>query len=549
MLNVACLFIAVSGTVFPAQPLPPKPRLVVVFSIDQCRADYISRFAVDYLPANKGSTIGGFNYLASKGAYFTDSHFRHIPTYTGPGHAVILTGSIPALTGIADNDWFDRSTGKIVYCVDDPQTETVGGTSGPMSPRNLKVTTVGDELKMATAGKAKVVGISFKDRAAILMAGHAADTVIWFDGGAGKWVTSAFYAPNKKLPVWVDAVNSLNRPDASETKVWTPMLPDAAYADTRPAPFVKGPPTSPVFSHKIAGSTKKATYGNFTASGFGQEFVFETVQRAVEAEGLGQDEVPDILCVNLATNDYIGHAYGPNSPEVKDISVRTDRLLSGLFNFLRKQVPGGMASVAVVVTADHGVVPIPEEASGVYRILQNVRGSTSAVEKAVNETLSKRFGEGKWVLNCSLPQLYLDRALVAAKGLTMAQAEEVAAEAARTAPGVYWAFPGEDILHGALPTWPWTAYVTNGYHPKISGDVMVFEDPGVLFSGGTGTSHGSPWAYDTHVPILVSGPGIRPGVYSDSVSQSDIAPTLCQLLRIEQPSGCVGKPLVKALGN
>lgn len=520
-----------------------RPRLVVVISIDQFRADYVTRFEKDYLPAKKGSTVGGFNFLVTQGAHFADAHYDHVPTVTGVGHGVITTGSIPALNGIADNEWFDRATRKPVYCVDDPSVKTVGGTANPMSPKNQRVTTVGDELKMATAGKAKVVGIALKDRASILLAGHAADTVIWFDSGAGGWVTSTFYAPSGKLPAWVEAMNGEKIPESSFTKTWAPILSDSAYQLTRPAPFVKGGPTSPVFSHPIAGSTRSASMGNFTRSGFAQEYVFETVKRALDAEGLGQDDVPDMLCINLATNDYVGHAYGPNSPEVMDISVRTDRLLSDLFNTLDKKVKGGLKSTAIVVTADHGVAPIPEESKDTYRVGHAIRGSSAKLRDAINAAMSAKVGEGKWVLYCEPPQLYLDRELLASKGIDLAEAQRLAAGAARSYEGIVEAFAGEDILRGALPAWPWTQHVANGYSRTLSGDVMIFETPGALFAGGTGTSHGSPWVYDAHVPILAFGTGSRAGLRRERVSVCDIAPTLSMILGIEHPSGSVGRIL------
>lgn len=521
--------------------LPPRPRLVVVLSVDQFRQDYVARFAEHYLPAKRGSTVGGLNWLSETGADFIDAHFQHAQTFTGPGHSIIMTGSVPALTGIVDNDWFDRTKGKVMYCVDDESVKTVGGNSGPMSPANLKVSTVGDELKMATGGKAKVVGVAFKDRGAILMAGHAADTCIWFDGGNGDWVTSTFYAPGGKLPDWVTAINAENIPDKAADKTWTPLLPDEAYALTKPAPFVKGEPTKPVFSHKIGGSNAAGTYRNFTASGFGQDYVLDTAYRAIEAEGLGQDEVPDVLCINLATNDYVGHTFGPNSPEAMDISIRTDRALSTFFNAIDKKV--GLSRTVVVLTADHGVAPIPEEAGRTYRNGSIGRRSSGAIRDAVSKALAAKFGEGAWVQHVGLPHIYLNRALAASRNLSMAEVELTAAEAVRSVEGIYWAFTGQDIMAGRLPAWGWVHRVTNGFYPPLCGDVMAYEAPGNLFAGGTGTSHGSPWAYDTHVPILIQGAGVRAGKYSQQVSVSDIAPTLSRLLRIEQPNGNVGRVL------
>jgi predicted AlkP superfamily pyrophosphatase or phosphodiesterase len=513
-----------------------RPRLVVVVSIDQFRGDYVSRFADAYLQAKQGSRVGGFRFLSELGANYLDCHYDHVPTETGPGHSVIMTGSTPALTGIAGNAWYDRAnpdkSKRRVYCVTDPQSQTVGGKSGPMSPRNLRVSTIGDELKMATNGKAKVVGIAIKDRAAILMAGHAADTVVWYEDDAKGWVTSTFYAPDKRLPSWVAALNAEKLPERLEAQNWTPLKPDSVYWAARPAPFVKGGPTKPVFSHPVK--------GRFASSAQGQEFVLLTVKRALHAEGLGRDDVPDVLVVNLSTNDYVGHEFGPNSPEVMDISIRTDRLLSDLFNTLNKEVPGGLSSVVIAVTADHGVVAIPEESRDLYRMSGIRRGMAGGVAAKVDDALTKAYGDGDWVAAFEEPNLYIDRELLASRNGRLRDAQELAADAAASAPGVYAAFSADAMLRGSLPSWPWVRKAVNGFHPLRSGDVLVFSDPGSYWGGGTGTGHGSPWPYDTHVPMLLHGPGIRPGRFAEQVSVSDLAPTLSVLLRIGRLRSALG---------
>jgi arylsulfatase A-like enzyme len=520
------------------------PKLVLMISIDQFRNDYVDRFAPYYLPGRSGGRLGGFRYLAETGANFRDAHHNHIPTATGPGHATLMTGSEPNLNGIVGNEWFDRTLaegkGKAVYCVEDPNVVTVGGTSGPMSPRNLKVTTVGDELKMATNGRSRVVGIAFKDRASILMAGHAADTVIWFDGGTGNWVTSSWYAPNKQLPTWVDRLNREGRVQKLVGKVWEPLLPAPAYANARKAPAEKPSAGVQPFSHPLGATADRNFYGAFTNSSYGNEYVFETVERALDEERLGQRDVPDVLVVNLSTNDYIGHRYGPNSPEVMDISIRTDRLLSNLFNSLQRRI--GMDNVAVVVTADHGVLPIVEEARETYRV--DAMRVTTNVGRTVEQALDRTLGDGDWVLGNVLYEqnFYLNRATVAAKGLKIEDVERAAAAVASEVPGVYHAFTRTQVMNNGLPRWAWTELLNNGYHPKLSGDLLVIEAPG-NYVYPLGTGHGSPWAYDSHVPILVRARGIKPGSYTQRVTTADIAPTLSHLLGIEYPTGNVGKVL------
>ncbi|HSI72393.1 MAG TPA: alkaline phosphatase family protein [Fimbriimonas sp.] len=519
-----------------------RPRLVVVISIDQFRADYLERFAPHYLPARSAGTVGGFNYLKHQGANFTDAHYDQVPTATGPGHATILTGSIPALHGIVGNDWYDRKTGKGVYCVEDASSTTVGGPSKPMSPRNLLVTTVGDELKMATNGKAKVVSVAFKDRASILLAGHAPDAAIWFDTLNGDWVTSSFYA--NSLPAWVKQINDLNVPDAGLNQTWKPLLPGGAYALTRRAPFESQTPSNPVFAHSLNGDNPKSKYGNWTTSPQGQQYVFDTVKAAIKAESLGKDEISDLLTINLSTNDYVGHAYGPNSPEVMDISVATDRMLSDLFTALEKSI--GLSNILIAVTADHGVVPIPEEAQKIYR-LPALRLDRALVIDSINESLEASYGKGQWVLSFGAPHLYLNRALASSVKADFSEVARTAADAAMSVPGIASAFTSEQIREGRLPSWPWAKLVANGFFQGRAGDVYVLESPGTYFGGGTGTGHGSAWAYDTHVPILLSGFGVKAGVYSERVSVTDLAPTLTKLLGIEQPNGNVGRVLTPAM--
>lgn len=524
-----------------------KPRLVLVISIDQFRADYLERFAPWYLPAGTSSQPGGFQYLTKGGAYYVDAHHAHIPTATGPGHAAILSGSVPALNGIIGNNWFDRASGKEMYCVDDPSVKTVGGTSKPMSPRNLKTTTVGDELKMATNSAAKVVGVAFKDRAAILMAGHAADTVIWF-GGDGNMVTSTFYAPSGNLPGWVSAFNGQGLSAKDAGKTWKPLLADNEYRFTRTVPFAKEKNPKPVFQHDLGKTADKAFYGGWTASPYGQEFIFKAVEAAVVGEKLGQDDVPDVLAVNLSTNDYIGHAYGPNSPEVMDISVRTDRLLSGLFRFLAKTVPGGLDAVEIVITADHGVLPIVEEMNNPYRI-GTQRVNESSVGKAIDAALGAKYGEGKYYTYGDEDNVYLDHALLESKKIDLAEAQREAAKAVAGVSGIYDAYATADVRAGMLPVTPWAKQIYLSYNPKFSGDVFVLLAAGNYFGGGTGTGHGSAWQYDSHVPILMRGPGVKKGVFTRRVVVPDLAPTLSVLLGVEPPSGNVGNVLGEAVGS
>ena len=548
-VGMMAALLAISAVVQAAAP----PRLVVFLSIDQCRADYLTRFVEHYLPAGTVERPGGLAFLMQGGAHYRDAHFAHVPTATGPGHATLLTGSAPVLHGVVANSWLDRERGEVQYCVYDPEVRPVGGGDTPGSPRSLLVTTLGDEMKMATAGRSRVVGIAFKDRVAILMAGHAANTVIWLDDTTGNWVSSSFYFPGGELPEWVSRLNAENLPRRYLGRTWEPSMPAGAYRASRSAPG-HDPGGDLPFAHPLAGGGRPVQefFSSLSESGFGNDLVFTAMKRAVVSERLGQDEWPDLLAVNLSTNDYIGHTYGPNSPETLDITVRTDRLLADFLGFLAATIPGGLEQVLVVVTADHGVLPFPEEMKAVYRAPAG-RVNPGTLAHFVQSQLTATLGEGMWLEPATLgrsvgPYLYLNQETIAAKGISPGHVERLAAAAAAGFPGVHTAFTRGQILEGRLPPWEWVSRVVNGFHPRRSGDVLIIQDPGWAWTTSTtSTNHNAPWAYDTHVPLLLWGPGIQGGCFHRRVTTMDIAPTLSQVLGIGYPSGSLGSPLYEAL--
>lgn len=540
--------------------VPAKPRLVVLISIDQFRADYQTRFVDLFLPPVTKDGPGGFRYLMERGAYHTDAHHDHFPLYTGPGHSIHFTGSTPYKSGIVSNDWFDRDWNGKRYCVQDPKSLLVG-TRDPkpadgVSPVTLRVTTVGDELKMATGGQAKVWGLSFKDRAAVLMAGHLADGVLWYDDKTGAWISSQYYRKDGTLPQWVVDWNAQKKIDPFFGKAWTLSVPPAALKRLwTPGnghvsnPYGLGTSFGPN-GHKIDGGLPApgpAFYKAFTTTPFGNEYVLETARELIRREGLGRDAIPDILAINLSSNDYIGHAYGPDSAEVLDVTVQTDRQLSRFFQFLARAVPGGLANVTIVVTADHGVSPIAAETheagipAGTY--------GDQTLEDKVEEALEKELGAGKWTKKLVEVNYYLDLDALKAKNVPAARAEEIAAAALRAQPGIYAAYTRTQILEGRMLDNDVAQRVSRSFHPKVSGDVVIVPEPYWMpgySTPPTGTTHGSPYAYDTSVPMLFAGFGIKPGRYTQRVSTLDTAPTLSDILGILQPSGCEGKILTHA---
>jgi predicted AlkP superfamily pyrophosphatase or phosphodiesterase len=553
----------------------PRPRLTVVVSIDQFRADYLTRYGDLFLPAQQGGRPGGFQYLMKNGAYFANARYEHYPLYTGPGHAVILSGSAPYKNGIVGNDWWNVRAKQQVYCVDDARWKVVGAAEGskakPMGPLNMRSSTVGDELKLATAGRAKVVTLSLKDRAAILLGGHAQDASVWFDETGGRWISSTAYCKDGKLPAWAEQVNADRIPDKSFGKAWQPSLPPDVVASRTIQPRLADSETGPSgignrFPHNVAAGN----YKGFTLTPAANGYVLETAKRSIAAEKLGQDDVPDLLAINLATNDYVGHAFGPYSPEALDITVQTDRLLADFLGYLDKNVPGGLKNVVVVLTADHGVSPIPEDAAGAPFGLDAGRFDTGAVTKTVADALTARYGQpegGSWFSQSEDGKrsgafvegyVYLEPAAVAkviadGKAKGRREIESVACEAVNAAniPGVYGAFGRTQILEGGVADNDLMKHLSKAVHPQLSGDVLVVSEQMYLAGSsgvGYGTSHGTAYAYDTHVPVIVCGPGLlKPGVYLDRAAPSDIAPTLSLLLGVELPSGCDGQPLLSAL--
>jgi predicted AlkP superfamily pyrophosphatase or phosphodiesterase len=567
----SCVLALVFVPLAAAQPSAPhnRPRLVVTLVVDQLRKDYLERFGDLFLPPGKGTSRGrtpsgypapgGFRYLMERGAQFPSARYRHFPLFTGPGHAVVLTGGYPYKTGIISNDWFSRATGKPVYCVEDPNVEVVGGgpasKTKPMSPANLRSTTVGDELKMATGGAAKVVSLSLKDRAAILLGGRLTDASIWFDDTSGNWVSSTFYCKNGRLPAWAEGVNGKQIPASYFGKEWTSALSSDALSRTwtvRTDPPLTIPyRLGAAFPHRVDGGlTAPGTnyFKAFALTPWANAYVFETAREAVLAEKLGQDEIPDMLAINFSSNDYTGHAFGPNSPEVIDITIQTDRQLAEFFRFLDRTVPGGLSNVTIALTADHGVAPLPEtmRAMGFHagRVLE------PKIKETAEKALDARFGAQEWVLEFAEQYLYLnDNAIRAAKADPEAVQKEAARAIARME-GIYAAHPRAQIEEGRLGNTDLASRLYKSFYPKLAGDVLVVTEQ-LWFTEESpqkhNTTHGSPYAYDTEVPLLFAGWGIRPGTYRQEACPGDIAPTLCQILGINQPSACDGLPLGAAL--
>lgn len=514
-------------------------RLVVGIVIDQFRYDFLTRFESQYVE-------GGLKRFLTRGANFTDNNYLHTPTYTAPGHATFMSGTTPALNGIIGNDWYDRETSKVTTSVADSSVQLLGGREegGGASPHRLIGSTLGDELKLTTGGRARVIGISYKDRSAILPVGKRPDGAYWFDGTTGNFVSSTYYFD--KLPAWVTRFNQERHTDRYFDRVWERLLPEAAYGLSAPddAPYEESPEKRR-FPHSLrAGDEKPGPkfYGRFQGSPFANDHLVDLARAAIENEQLGADDVPDLLTISFSANDAVGHTFGPFSQEVHDITLRTDRNLADLFAYLDRKI--GLDHVLFALTADHGVAPVPEMVSAVgYGGRVNATAMNDAVEKA----LDSRFGEEKWILSTSNGNVYFDEKAIERRKATAAEVEELAAQVVIKTRGIAACFTRTRIIAGQLPDTYIARSVVLGFHPQRNGNLVVVTEPFYLYGKGPGTSHGTPYSYDTHVPLLLLGPGVRPGWYHQPSSPADIAPTLATLLKISFPSNRTGRVLAEAL--
>lgn len=551
-----------------------RPRLVVVVSIDQFRADYLTRLADLF-------GTGGFRRLTGGGAWFINAHHEHYPLTTAPGHAVLLTGAAPYKTGIIANDWWDPVARRMVHAVEEPRSKVIGAAetsrAEPQGPKNLRSTTVGDELKLATAGHSKGVSIALKDRAAILMGGHAADVCIWFDAADGRWISGSAYCRQGELPAWVAALNAEHLPSKSLGTQWACTLSEQTLKERTMTPRLASRHLpqgfNASFPHAVGKEDTAAHYDAFAHTPDANAFVFETAERAVVQEHLGQrgGGVSDLLTINLSTNDYIGHLFGPYSAEAIDLMVRTDGQLASFITFLDEKV--GAGKVLFVLTGDHGVSPIPEDAGAPEIGVNAVRIRPKEVVKLIADALTARFGApagGDWF---SLPEdprksgggSFVDgavsfsreavEALIASgKAASRRDMEQVACDAVNGSgmPGIYGCFGKRQVLEGRVADNDLRHHLALGVHPQLSPDLIVLQDQLCLNGdGGTNvTTHNTPYAYDTHVPVIVYQPGvIKQGVFAQRVSTMDIAPTISLLVGTELPSGCDGRPLLPALSR
>jgi len=523
-----------------------RPRLIVVISVDQLCQDYLIRFGDNF------ADDGFFRRVEQEGAAFAQCHHRHAFTVTGPGHAVQLTGAYPNQHGIVGNSWFERLTGKDVYCCDDPSVQLIGLPDAKgVSPRKLLVETTGDIMKLASGKRSKVFGVAIKDRVAMLMAGHNADAAFWLEDKENAWTTSTYY--RQDLPGYLRVFNAPLPTERLRAQTWELLLPKEKYHNTGPDKNSwENPPKgfTSEFPHVLPGK-EKLTPQDFAElalrSPFGNEVTLEGARAIIAGENLGKDGVTDLLCINLSANDFVGHDFGPHSLEVEDMTYRTDRQLGDFLRFLDEHIGSGKWTLAL--TADHGVAPVVEYAQQ-FRLpaKRSPLGKTDEVKAKLEARLRDRLSTGSaekpLVQKVEDYQVFLqqDHPLLACDGFFTAQT--IVRDWLLEQPYVVAAFTREDLIRpgsGKL-----FQQVQRTFHPQRSGDVLFVLAPYTV-PGAKGTTHGSPWHYDTHVPLLLIGCGIRAGRFVQEVSPAAIASTVAELAGVDYPSANAESPLRDAL--
>lgn len=509
-----------------------RPKLVVGLVVDQMRWDYLYRYYDRYAPG------GGFKRLLNKGFSCENTLINYVPTITACGHTSLYTGSVPAIHGIVGNEWHDNSTGRDMYCTDDSTVQGVGTTeaAGRMSPENMRVTTICDELRLATDFRSKVIGVAIKDRGGILPAGHAANAAYWYEAASGNWISSTYYMKN--LPQWVTEFNAKKYPDQYLRKGWQTLYPIDTYtqstADTRPyesKPFGNELTRFPYDLSSFAG--KK--YGALSSTPFGNTLTREMAMAAIKGEGLGKDSITDLLAISFSSTDYVGHAFGPNSIEAEDTYLRLDQDLGTLLDYLDAQV--GKGQYLVFLSADHGAAH-----SGGFSVENKLPGggfAYGAMQKSLDSALRVRFGNHQLIAASENYQLYFNHRLMDSLKIDQATLAEAVSKFLYRYPEVDRVLATGNVRQVTIPD-KLSQMVVNGYHPARSGDIQIMLKSGYMSGSGIGTTHGSWNPYDAHIPLLWYGWKIKPGKMNRETHIIDMAPTLAAMLHIQMPSGNIG---------
>jgi predicted AlkP superfamily pyrophosphatase or phosphodiesterase len=513
-----------------------KPKLVIGIVVDQMRYDYLTRFEPKF-------GEGGFKRMMREGFNCKNNHFNFVPTYTGPGHASIYTGTTPKYHGIIGNNWFDKNTKEMVYCAGDENVGPIGtlDKAGEMSPHRMQTTTFGDENRLFTQMRGKTIGISLKDRGAILPAGHTANGAYWFHGrDEGVWVSSSFYMD--ELPKWV---KDFNTSEATESylKIWNTLYDISTYTESGADEnsFEGGfrGKEKATFPYDLkALSQENRNFDILKATPYGNSLTADFAMAAIEGEQLGSDEITDVLTVSFSSTDYVGHNFGVNSKEIQDTYIRLDKDLERFFIYLDMTVGNG--EYTVFLTADHGAVDVPSYLNSV-KIPAGYVDNKARKEK-FNKFLKTTYGTKDIVENISNGQIFLDRTKVKSLGLSLIDVQNAIAMEQLGYKSVSKVYTATTMGTTSFSTGI-EELLQNGFNQKRSGDVILVNDSAFISYGKTGSTHGSGLNYDTHVPLLFFGKGIAKGETYDKTVIPDIAPTISALLGISFPNGSTGQPL------
>jgi predicted AlkP superfamily pyrophosphatase or phosphodiesterase len=507
------LLVSLLVTLSPATAYDGRPKLIVIIVIDQFRGDYPERYRDRFVE-------NGFRLLLDRGAAFVNCNFDYANTHTAPGHATLFTGAYTDGHGIGGNQWWDPERQRVVTSVSDPGTKLVGAAGEGASPHNLRADTLGDELKLSTGGHSRVFSISLKDRSAVLPGGFAADAAYWIDHQTGAWITSSYYM--KELPGWVQ---KLNQEKAAE-KYWNRKWKDASGKVLR----------------TTAPEPGKGFYDIVGATPFANDYQLDFARELVEQEKLGTRPNTDLLAISLSANDILGHQVGPDAAEMQAMALALDRQLADFTSFLGRHL--GLASVWIVLSADHGMAPLPAYASKLRLPAANF--DAQMLRPHINKALAARFGEGDYVKHIEWPIVYLSEPAFAKANLKEADAERAVATALMRDPHVRGAYTRSQLAAGELPATDLGRKYTHSYSPYGGWYVMAVPAP---FDVGypTGDDHGTPYTYDTHVPLYFYGLAFRPGIYRTRCEPVDMVATLASLLGINAPSAATGRVLTEAL--
>ena len=512
--------------------VPNQPKLVVGLVVDQMRYDFLYRYYDKY-------STGGFKRLMNEGFNCRNNHYDYAPTVTAAGHAAIFTGSVPAINGIIGNEWFNQKTGKSVYCVEDSSVTTVGSTtkSGLMSPKNLLVSTITDQLKIANNFQSKTIGIALKDRGAILPAGHTANAAYWFDSKDGSWITSSFYM--KDLPQWVKDFNAAKIPQKYMMEGWKTLLPIEQYtestADNVPFESKLSGEKTPTFPHELAAQAGVNLLEVIRTTPFGNSITKDLALAAIQNENLGKSPKTDFLTVSFSSTDYVGHSFGPNSIESEDTYLRLDKDIAEILTTLDNTL--GKDNYLVFLSADHGVADVPGFAQSQKMPAGVLDASISS--KEVKTALKDAFGEGEFIRAEDNSQIYLNASVLQEKKLTYAQVHAVVRETLLKRDDVADVIDLHNLAGATVPDYQ-LSYIKNGLNPRRSGDIMMILNPGWFTGRKQGTTHGTLYRYDTHVPLLFYGWKVKNGETNVRTNISDIAPTVADFLNILEPNGSIG---------